>query len=118
MGELRLAVDHYRRALQYAPDDIYSLKNLAWILATTEDKAIRSPTEAVAMASRACQLTRYQQVEPLDTLAIACAAAGMLDKAVEAAEEALQLAVLTGQSELADRIRGRLQDYRANQPPP
>jgi tetratricopeptide (TPR) repeat protein len=134
MGQIPLAVEHYYKALQYAPDDIFCLVHLARILArrseseggpasakrsegglaTTQDSTVRNPTEAVALASRACRLTGFKQIEPLDTLAVAYAAAGMLDEAVDAAEKALQLAVSTGQTNLAEQIRTRLRSYKSS----
>jgi tetratricopeptide (TPR) repeat protein len=122
LGRIPLAVEHYYKALQYAPDDVYCLIHLARILAsrsesegglaTTEDNIVRNPTEAVLLALKACRLTGFKQIEPLDTLSVAYAAAGMRDEAVDAAEKALQLAVSTGQNQAADQIRARLRSYK------
>ena len=99
-----------------SPTIFYVLKNLAWILATTEDTKIQNPADAVKYAERACELTDYKQPEALDTLAVAYAAADRFDQAVETAQKAVELAVPAGEKKLAQKIQKRLQLYRAGQP--
>ena len=116
MGKIQPAVEQYYTILQIEPDHLYVLKNLAWVLATTEDTKIRNPAGAVKYAKRACELTDYKQPEALDTLAVAYAATGRFDEAIETAEKALQLAQSSGRKQLTGEIRIHLRLYKAGQP--
>jgi serine/threonine-protein kinase len=116
MGETQLAVEHYHKALQLEPDQAHVLKNLAWILATSKDVKLQNPNGVVKLAVRACELTEYNQPEFLDTLAAAYAAAGRFSQAIQTAEKAINLAENTGMTDLAERIRKRLELYQAGQP--
>ena len=115
LGRVKAAVEHYYQILQIEPDRIKVLSNLAWILATTEDTRIHNPTDAVKFAERACELTNYEHLRVLDTLAVAYAAAGKFDQAIEAAEKALHLAQSSGRKQLTEEIRNRLRLYKAGQ---
>ncbi len=116
MGETRYAVDHFYKALELQPDNIEILTGLAWLLAASEDTAIRDPAAAVKLAQQACELTNYEQIEALDTLAVAYAAAGKFPQAIETAQKALQLAIAAGKEDIARKIDERLRLYRAGQP--
>ena len=72
--------------------------------------------EAVMYAQRAGKLTGFKQPQVLDTLAAAYAAAGDFDKAVETAEEAIELARSEGNTNLVKRIENRLQLYKKGLP--
>jgi tetratricopeptide (TPR) repeat protein len=110
------AFEHFRRALEVRPDWPASLSGLAWMLATYPDTDVRDPQEAVRLAARAADLTNRQQVQPLDALAAAYAAAGQFDRALDAALVAIDRAAALGQAELAAEIGQRLQLYRQNRP--
>ena len=116
MGRIQPAIEHYYTALELEPDNIFILKNLAWLLATVEDTRIHNPGEAVKLAEKACELTGYKQVEALDTLAVAYSAAGRLPEAVQIAEKAIELAGSSGEKEAAEKIRKRLELYKADKP--
>jgi hypothetical protein len=49
-------------------------------------------------------------------LAAAYAEAGRFPEAVDAARQAIELAAAKGQQSLAERVRGRLQQYESRQP--
>lgn len=115
-GESRKAVTHYRWALQLNRNEIGALNGLAWILATNHDRELHNAGEAVSLAGRACELTKYEAPDVLDTLAAAEAAAGDFAQAVTTAESAQELALAQGQKELAEGIRQRLELYRAGSP--
>ena len=115
-GNLADAIRHYTEALRLKPDRLEPMNNLAWVLATAEDTKVRNPAEAVRLAERACELTKYEQPELLDTLAAGYAAAGRFSEAIETAEKAIKLAESAGQKKLAGEIQSRLQLYKAGQP--
>ena len=102
-GKLKEAVEHYHQALKAQPDNPVLLNNLAWLLASTDDLAVRNGAEAVRLASRAVDLTDDTQPMLIGTLAAAYAADGQFNKAVETARTAHNLAMITEQYDIADR---------------
>ena len=110
-GGLDEAAALYRRAVAAAPDAPEPAAELAWLLAAHPDPARRDPARAVELAERAAALTGRAQPAVLDVLAAAYAAAGRLDRAIAAAETALDLAA-AGRDDVAAVIRQRLEGYR------
>ena len=115
-GDAAGAIDEYRQGLRWQPDDPEALNNLAWIRAANANPALRSGDEAVHLARRACELTRYQNPMLAGTLAAAYAESGRFDEAVATAQKARDLALASNQKELADRNRELLELYRSRQP--
>lgn len=111
-GERTGATRHFRRAIELQPQQPQGYNALAWLLATAPDRTPASSAEAVALAQRAATLTQGKDASALDTLAAAYAATGDLERAVAAAERALQVATQTGQAPLAAQISARLAAYR------
>jgi tetratricopeptide (TPR) repeat protein len=108
----RRAIEHFQLAARAQPDWVMPYLSLAQLFATHEDPAVRDPRAAVEAGVRAAQLTEYGHPVVLDALAIAYAAAGQYDRAVETAQRAVQLAEQAGATELAANIRLRLEVYR------
>jgi len=107
---------HWEAALRLKPDWLELLNNYAWLLATNPDPQMRDGTQAVALASRAVELTRQGDPGILDTLAAAHAEAAQFPEAVAAAEQALKLAEAAGNKDLVTQLRARLDLYRTNRP--
>jgi tetratricopeptide (TPR) repeat protein len=116
MGRISEAVPHYEKALRLKPDWIEPMNKLAWLLATSKETTAREPGRAVQLARRACELTNYKEPELLDTLAVAYAAAGDFDKAVETAQKALGLCQSSQQDTLKKEIENRLVLFKAGKP--
>jgi tetratricopeptide (TPR) repeat protein len=55
-GALDEAIACYQKYIQTTPDDYAPYMELAWLLATWEDPALRRPAEAVALAKKATKL--------------------------------------------------------------
>ncbi|MBT8485497.1 MAG: tetratricopeptide repeat protein [Phycisphaerales bacterium] len=110
------SITHYRRALEREPDRLACLRGLAWILATSSETRWRDPAEALALAQRAAELTRFGNPAIMDTLAAALAANGDFDRAVQAAEHAATIATRAGNRPLAEIIETRLTSYRKGRP--
>jgi tetratricopeptide (TPR) repeat protein len=108
------AIAEYREALRDRPGWPPAIDRLAWLLATTEDRQLRNPSEAVTLAAAAVR--DGADAGKLRTLAAAYAAAGRFDAAADAAERALGLARGAGQEELARDIDARLAAYRTGRP--
>lgn len=114
-GKLQEAVHHYSQALEIEPDaDLCNA--LAWIYAVTAGPDLRDASRAVELATRGAKLTSYGDPHVLDTLAVAYAAAGRFPQAIEAAEQAIELAQGAQAEELAVEIQDRLQLYRQGKP--
>ena len=109
------ALEHCYHILKLKPQKIDTLNKTAWLLATTPGPDVLNPSKAVKLAQRACKLTDHKRPELLDTLAAAFAVAEDFDKAVDAAEKAIQLADAGNDKELAGRIQGRLDLYKQGQ---
>ena len=112
LGRTGQAIAHYREALRSQPDFVAALNNLAWTLAAHPDAQFRNGAEAVQLATRACELTHYQQPIPLATLSAAYAEAGQFNEAVTLAERAQNLAD-PGRTALAARLQEMLDTFRA-----
>ena len=106
----------WREAIRLKPDLVKAYNNLSWLLATTEDDALRDPQEAVNLAERACELTDYREAVILDTLGVAYSNVGRFTKAIEVTQKAMDLALEAKQTNLAKDIRVRLELYKKNVP--
>ena len=93
-----------------------ALYKLAWIRAACPQAEFRNGAEAVRLALRACELTRYQAPAPLETLAASYAEAGRFADAVAVAQRARQLALAARQPELADRPTKMLKLFADRKP--
>ena len=116
VGELAEAASQFREAIRLGPNWAAPLHALARILATHPDSGLGSAEEAIRLADRAAELTRYEHPAILDTLAAAYAAAGRFEKAMKVGEEALRLSLAAKDEELAREIRERLSLYRQHRP--
>ena len=112
-GRVADTIQQYRRAVEADPTFLTALNNLAWLLATLPDPALRNPEAALQLARRAADATQRQDPAVLDTLAAAHAAQGRSDRAAEIAERAAALAEAQGRPQLAAQLRGRAAIYRA-----
>jgi len=83
------AVKWYRNAAEGG--EVNAFNALAWILATSEDSAIRDGANAMVFAEKAVAATNRKTPAELDTLAAAYAEAGQFKKAVSTEKEAIAL---------------------------
>lgn len=81
------AISAYESALSLNPQNARVLNNLAWLLATAEEKPFRRPEKALSLARQAARLSEKAHI--LDTLAESYYVNGEYEKAVFAAEKAL-----------------------------
>jgi tetratricopeptide (TPR) repeat protein len=119
------AIAHYTEALRLEPDLVGALNNLAWIRAANPQRELRNGPEAVRLAERACEVTKFKEPLLVGTLAAAYAEAGRFEEAAATAQKARALALAAGQQELADKnqklseLFGTRQPYREpSQPGP
>lgn len=96
--------------------DLVSTCNaLAWTLATSSAPNYRNGPEAVILALRASELTRFQDSDTLDTLATTYAETGSFDNAVKWQEAALKLIRDAGRA-VPEELLQRLELYKQQMP--
>lgn len=118
-GDPQAAIERLRRALQLRPHWIPAANDLAWLLATHPDDAVRDGAEAVRLAERnqsQSDLPAESVPGLLDTLAAAYAEAGRFDEATATAEKAAAEARKLGQNELAETIDEHARLFEAGKP--
>ncbi len=102
LGETAAALGGYREVLRVEPDHVEALNNLAWLLATRDDRTMDDAREAVSAARRATALAP-ERPQLWNTLAFALDAAGNASEAHAALDRAIELAA---DAELAAALRG------------
>lgn len=112
LGKAVDALRDYDKAIELDPKYGLAHQNRAWLLATTDNKELRDPQAAVESATKACDLSEYQDVSDMAALAAACAANQEFDKAVGWQEKVVEKAAVN-QKPLAEKI---LELYLAKQP--
>jgi Zn-dependent protease len=106
-GRWQPALDDFREALRLQPNLATAQNNMAWLLATCPDDALRNGPEAVARATSACEATGWRNANCLSTLAAAYAEMGDFGQAVHWHGRALEdPSYRQGQGEATvDRLR-------------
>ncbi len=90
-AKARLA--NLNEAIQVAPESRSALNARALFLATSPDDSVRNGIQAIADATKACEISEWKNAVFVNTLAAAYAEAGKFDEAVKQQERALALAV-------------------------
>jgi tetratricopeptide (TPR) repeat protein len=111
LGQHADAVAVLEQTLSRYPDDHELAHNLARLLATTPDQAVRDGATALRLASAVRDRTGGRDPRVLDTLAAAYAANGQLDLARETARQAAALARRLGQADMALEIEQHARAY-------
>jgi protein O-mannosyl-transferase len=114
--QIRQAIEYYQKTLAIQPDYADALNNLAWVLATTPDAAIRNGAQAVELAEHADRLADGNDPVVLNTLSAAFAEAKRFPEAIETARRAQQLAAAQKNTALADSIPEEIRFYQAGKP--
>lgn len=111
-GEYDAALSDYYQAVTISPDSPQAFNDAAWLMATCPEEQFRNGERAVEYARYACELTKNQNGDYVDTLAAALAETGEFAEAVKTQQQAITL--------LADEARAnaeeRLELYQAGQP--
>jgi tetratricopeptide (TPR) repeat protein len=85
-----------------------ALNSLAWLRATCPEARMRNGKEAVELATKACELSQWQNWSNIDTLAAAYAEAGDFDQAIKYERQVMQM---TKPSTNDSKIKHRLALY-------
>ena len=115
-GRAAEAAPCYVQALGHEQNLLPALLPLSLIRATATDPALRNATEAVSLATRACEATGYRDYQALDHLALAFAESGQFEMAVQSAQQALLLARSADDAVGRLRIESHLRLFRQHQP--
>jgi tetratricopeptide (TPR) repeat protein len=81
--EYAKAIADLELAMKNNPNSFEAINDLAWLLSTSSDPGVRSATRSLELATKACEISRYEDWNTLDTLAAAHAENGQFDKAAE-----------------------------------
>jgi tetratricopeptide (TPR) repeat protein len=112
-GDAKGAIEQLRSVLKAKPGWPDAEIDLAWLLATAPDDALRQPTEAMSLAVHAQTGEKVPSARFLDTLAAAEAATGRFEEAAKTAERAAKL-IPADQKGYAERVEKRRQSYLSN----
>ena len=89
LGQVDRTMETYRTWLAGHPDDAGVMERLARIQASSPLPRFRDPRQALVLARRACELSRYEYPQMLGTLAAAHAENGNFTAAIDTASRAL-----------------------------
>ena len=91
------------------------MNQLAWLLAVSVNKDARDGTEALRLATAACEATERKEPGYLDTLAAAQARVGRFEEAVATIDSAIRLAVAGNKWNIVNPMKQRRALYAAKQ---
>jgi protein O-mannosyl-transferase len=116
IGKPSEGIAHWKKALQVNPQDLNAQSNLAWVFATCPEPAMRDGQRAVALAENVIARSGSRTPILLRTLGAAYAEAGKFTEAIAVTQEAMQLAIDKGDSDLATALRSQISDYQLGLP--
>jgi tetratricopeptide (TPR) repeat protein len=124
-GAFEQAIQEFDRLARVDAENAVAHRTLARILATCIKARIRDGRRALEEATRACELTKWQDPDSLDTLAAACAETGDFPSAIKWQTQAIALVrqhaptTLRGPMDLRFRsisFEDRLAFYKSKKP--
>ncbi|MGB9476138.1 MAG: tetratricopeptide repeat protein [Candidatus Udaeobacter sp.] len=115
-GRAREAVEEWQKVLTIQTDNGNAMSNLAWVFATSPDDSLRDGNKAVQLASEALRISGRRIPILFRTLAAAYAEVGDYSKAIEIAQEGMDLANSQGSPGLVAELQGNIALYQTQQP--
>ena len=115
-GRLRDGVEEWQKVLAIQPDNGNALSNLAWVFATSPDDPLRDGKKAVQLAEEAMRISGRRIPIIFRTLAAAYAESGEFSKAIQVAQQGIELANSQGNSGLATELQGHIALYQEQRP--
>ena len=114
--DARAAIEEYQSFLAVHPDAAPVLSEIAWLLATWPEDAVRDGARAVQLARRANEIAGGQDPRIMRTLAAAYAEGGQFSDAVATVKRALELADSQPAGVLRDDLLAQLAGYEKGAP--
>ncbi|MGC4073947.1 MAG: tetratricopeptide repeat protein [Nibricoccus sp.] len=115
-GEAKAAIARYQSFLEQQPDHPFALADLAWVLATWPEDAVRNGARALELAQRANRLSGGEDPNVLRALAAAYAEGGRFAEAISTARRGAELADAQSNAPLGEALRAQLKAYEAGSP--
>jgi tetratricopeptide (TPR) repeat protein len=114
IGDHKAALADLEKALELRPDDTGVLNNLAWLLATSPEDALRDGKRAIDLARKACEKTEWKEAHIVSTLAAGHAEAGDFEAARKFSRQAVDLG--DGAADVTEQLKNELANYEAGKP--
>ena len=105
IGDYEQALEDLRSSLRIDSNDVEAYNDFAWLLATCPHRRWRDGAKALEHATKAAEITDWQDAGILDTLAAAYAETNQFDRAVEWMRKAIAGTPQRQQPGLLDRLR-------------
>lgn len=102
------------RALEARPDDTGVLNNLAWLLATSPDDALRDGTRAIELATKACEETEWNEAHIISTLAAGYAETGDFETARKYSRQSVEKS--DPEAGVREQLENELASYERSEP--
>jgi tetratricopeptide (TPR) repeat protein len=115
-GRVGEGVEEWQKVLAIQPDNGNAMSNLAWVFATSPDQSLRDGPKAVELAKQALRLSGGRIPILFRTLAAAYAESGEFSKAIQTAQQGIELANSQGNSGLATELQGNIALYQEQRP--
>jgi protein O-mannosyl-transferase len=115
-GQIKEGVDEWQKVLAIQPDNGNAMSNLAWVFATCPDDSLRDGGKAVQLAEEALRISGRRIPIIFRTLGAAYAETGEFSKAIETAQQGIELANSQGNSGLATELQGNIALYQDQRP--
>ena len=113
---IRDGVEEWQKVLAIQPDNGNAMSNLAWVFATSPDDSLRDGAKAVQLAQEAVRISARRIPLLFRTLAAAYAETGDFSKAIQTAQEGIELANSQGNQGLATELQGNISLYQEQRP--
>ena len=113
---IREGVEEWEKVLAIQPENGNAMSNLAWVFATSPDDSIRDAGKAVHLAQEAMRISNRRITLLFRTLAAAYAEAGDFSKAIQTAQEGIEVANSQGNPNLATELQGNISLYQEQRP--
>jgi cytochrome c-type biogenesis protein CcmH/NrfG len=115
-GRVGEGVEEWQKVLAIQPDNGNAMSNLAWVFATAPDQSLRDGAKAVGLAEQALRISGGRIPILFRTLAAAYAESGEFSKAIQTAQQGIELASSQGNSGLATELQGNIALYQEQRP--
>ena len=115
IGDHVAAIADLEKAHTIKPDDTGILNNLAWLLATSPNDAIRDAARAITLAEKACEATEWKEGHIISTLAAGHAEKGDFESAQKFSRKAIDADTAAG-GDVEDQLKNELSNYEAGKP--